>query len=143
MERPYDENQLLIFCRAMANVAASDGRVTEDERIQLEDTIVGLGLSPSDPKVRALLDDEFANPGDLTQIVAGLESRDLRAALIRMLIEVSCADGDLGAEERTKLSEAGQAFGFDAALVSALIDWTLDSIRIEQREKDLMERLLG
>lgn len=143
MERQYDENQLLIFARAMANVAASDGRVTEDERDQLEDTVLGLGLSPRDPKVREVLDAEFAKPGDLGEIVSSLDSRDLKAALFRMLIEVACADGELASEERAKVSQAAHAFGFDGALVDEFVDWTLASIRLENKEKELMGRLLS
>ncbi len=40
------------------------------------------------------------------------------------------------------VKEAANAFGLDAAVAEELIDWTLDSIKLEQRERDLMAKLL-
>lgn len=51
MEPTFTEQERPTFARAMANVAACDGRVTEDERCELENLIGGIGLSPSNPKV--------------------------------------------------------------------------------------------
>lgn len=143
MERQYSEEQLMTFCQAMANVAAADGRVTEDERNHLDDIVSGLGLSPRDPKVSAIIEAEFAQPGSLTAIVAKLESKELRVGLLRLLVEVSCADGEIAAGERTKVIEAASIFGFDATIASDLITWTLDSMELEDREQGLMERLLS
>jgi uncharacterized membrane protein YebE (DUF533 family) len=143
MDAQYEEKDLLIFCRAMANVAASDGRVTDEERDQLEDTVLGLGLSPNDPKVRAVLDAEFKAPGSLHDIVKDLQHRELRIALVRMLVEVACADGVLQVQEREKVREACRAFGFDVTLIDALVEWTLDSIALEAREKAIMDRFLA
>lgn len=143
MTNDFENAELMIFARAMANMAAADGRVTEEERQQLDNVIAGIGLSPRDPEVAAVVASEFDNPGNLTDIVGKLKSRELRVALVRLLVEMGCADGELAHDERAKVNEAVKTFGFPAALVEELIDWTVDSLKLDARERDLMARLLG
>lgn len=143
MATDYSNEQLMIFARAMANMAAADGRVTEEERQQLDNVIAGIGLSPRDPEVAAVVASEFDNPGDLSTIVASIESKELRAALVRLLVEMGCADGELAADERAKINEAVKAFGFAPALIEEFITWTVDSLKLDARERDLMARLLA
>ncbi|HEX8700370.1 MAG TPA: DUF533 domain-containing protein [Myxococcaceae bacterium] len=142
MTREYPQEQLLAFVQAMANVAASDGRVTEDERQQLDDMVVSIGLSPRDEQVSALIEKEFKTPSRLTDIVGRIQIRELRGSLLRMLAEVACADGEIADKERTTVKEAASAFGYDAAIADELIDWTLASIKLEQREQEIMTKLL-
>jgi uncharacterized membrane protein YebE (DUF533 family) len=141
MTREYPQEQLLAFVQAMANVAASDGRITEDERQQLDEMVVGLGLSPRDEQVAALIEREFQKPSRLTDIVSKIEIREMRASLLRMLVEVACADGEVANEERAAVKEAASAFGFDVSIADELIDWTLASIKLEQREHEIMAKL--
>ncbi|MFP2895141.1 DUF533 domain-containing protein [Corallococcus sp. 4LFB] len=142
MSHEYPEEQLLAFVQAMANVAASDGRVTEDERQQLDDVVRGMGLSPRDEQVSAIIEAEFKKPGNLTDIVRKIEVRELRVSLLRMLVEVACADGEIANEERKAVKDAASAFGFDVSAADELIGWTLDSIKLEQREQQIMAKLL-
>ncbi|WP_095981007.1 DUF533 domain-containing protein [Melittangium boletus] len=142
MTREYPEEQLMAFVQAMANVAASDGRVTEDERQHLDDMVVGIGLSPQDARVSALIEQEFQKPSRLTDIVGKIEIREMRAALLRMIVEVACADGEIANEERASVKEAATAFGLDVSVADELIDWTLASIKLEQREQEIMAKLL-
>lgn len=141
MTREYPQEQLLAFVQAMANVAASDGRITEEERQNLDNVVAGIGLSPRDEQVSALIEQEFQKPGRLTDIVAKIEIRELRSSLLRMIVEVACADGEIAAEERASVKEAAGAFGFDTAIADELIDWTLASIELERREQSLMAKL--
>lgn len=143
MTNEHSEQELLSFARAMANMAAADGRVTEEERQQLDNVIAGIGLSPRDPEVAAIISTEFDNPGALSEIVAGIKNKELRAALVRLLVEMACADGELADEERAKINEAVQTFGFAADIVDDFIKWTIDSLELDAREQALMERLLG
>jgi uncharacterized membrane protein YebE (DUF533 family) len=142
MTREYPQEQLLAFVQAMANVAASDGRITEDERQQLDDMVVGIGLSPRDKQVAELIEREFQKPSRLTDIVSKIEIRELRVSLLRMLVEVACADGEIANEERASVKEAASAFGLDVTAAGELIDWTLASIKLEQREQEIMAKLL-
>ncbi|MFY0574922.1 DUF533 domain-containing protein [Cystobacter fuscus] len=142
MTREYPQEQLMAFVQAMANVAASDGRITEDERQQLDEVVMGMGLSPSDEEVAALIEREFQKPSRLTDIVGKIEIRELRASLLRMIVEVACADGEIANEERASVKEAAGAFGLDVSVADELIDWTLASIKLEQREREIMAKLL-
>ncbi|NNC20239.1 tellurite resistance TerB family protein [Corallococcus exiguus] len=142
MSSEYPQEQLLAFVQAMANVAASDGRITEEERQQLDEVVLNIGLSPRDPQVAAIIEAEFQKPGRLTDIVSKIEIRELRASLLRMLVEVACADGELAAEERASVKEAATTFGYDASVADELVNWTLDSIKLDQRERDIMSKLL-
>jgi uncharacterized membrane protein YebE (DUF533 family) len=142
MTPEYPQEQLLAFVQAMANVAASDGRVTEDERQQLDDVVAGIGLSPRDEQVSALIEREFQKPSRLTDIVGKIQVRELRVSLLRMLVEVACADGEIANEERASVKDTAKAFGFDATVADELIDWALASIKLEQREREIMSKLL-
>ena len=142
MSSEYPQEQLLAFVQAMANVAASDGRVTEDERQQLDEVVLNIGLSPRDEQVSALIEREFQKPGRLTDIVSKIQNRELRVSVLRMLVEVACADGQIANEERASVKEAASAFGFDVAIADELITWTLDSIKLEERERQIMGKLL-
>jgi uncharacterized membrane protein YebE (DUF533 family) len=142
MSREYPQEQLLAFVQAMANVAASDGRITEDERQQLDNVVVNIGLSPRDAQVAAVIEREFQKPGRLTDIVSKIQIRELRVSLLRMLVEVACADGDIANEERASVKETATAFGFEVSVADELIDWTLASIKLEQREREIMSKLL-
>ncbi|RKH62762.1 tellurite resistance TerB family protein [Corallococcus llansteffanensis] len=142
MTREYPQEQLLAFVQAMANVAASDGRITEDERQQLDEVVLNIGLSPRDEQVAALIEAEFQKPGRLTDIVSKIEIRELRAHLLRMLVEVACSDGEVATEERASVKETASAFGLDASVADELINWTLDSIKLDQRERDIMAKLV-
>jgi uncharacterized membrane protein YebE (DUF533 family) len=137
----FTREERIIFCRAMANIIASDRKVTEDETNELEGLIIGTGLSPSDPEVRAAVEKELKAPGSLSEIVKELKKKDLQAALFRMLIEASCADGEIATEERQKVSEAARAFGLNPSAASELIDWTLQSLKHEKREREILARL--
>ncbi|WP_375772139.1 tellurite resistance TerB family protein [Archangium gephyra] len=142
MTSEYPQEQLMAFAQAMANVVASDGRITEDERQHLDNVVAGIGLSPRDPEVSALIEQEFQKPGRLTDIVSKIQNRELRVALLRMIVEVSCADGEIANEERASVKEAAGAFGLDVSIADELIDWTLASIKLEQREREIMAKLL-
>ncbi|KFE58936.1 DUF533 domain-containing protein [Hyalangium minutum] len=142
MSREYPQEQLLAFVQAMANVAASDGRITEDERQQLDEIVLGMGLSPRDEQVAALIEQEFKKPSRFADIISKIEIRELRVSLLRMLVEVACADGEIAKEERASVKEAASTFGLDVSVADALIDWTLDSIKLEQREREIMSKLL-
>ena len=142
MSREYPEDQLMAFVQAMANVVASDGRVTEEERQNLDNVVYGIGLSPRDEQVSALIEREFQKPGRLTDIVGKIQIRELRAALLRMIVEVSCSDGEIANEERAAVKATASAFGFDAAIADELIDWALASIKLDERENEIMAKLL-
>ena len=142
MTREYPREQLMAFAQAMANVVASDGRVTEDERQHLDNMVYGVGLSPRDEQVSALIEQEFQKPSRLTDIVSKIAIRELRAALLRMIVEGSCADGEISNEERTAVKTTASAFGFDASIAEDLIDWALASIKLDQREQEIMAKLV-
>jgi uncharacterized membrane protein YebE (DUF533 family) len=142
MTREYPQDQLMAFVQAMANVVASDGRITEEERQNLDNMVFGIGLSPRDEEVSALIEQEFQKPGRLTDIVGKIQIRELRAALLRMIVEVSCADGEIANEERAAVKTTASAFGFDASVAEELIDWALASIKLDQREQEIMAKLM-
>jgi uncharacterized membrane protein YebE (DUF533 family) len=104
--------------------------------------VVGIGLSPRDPQVAALIEQEFQKPGRLADIVSRIEVRELRVSLLRMLVEVACADGEIANEERASVKEAASTFGLDVSAANELIDWTLASIKLEQKEGEIMSKLL-
>ena len=142
MTREYSREELMAFAQAMANVVASDGRITEDERLHLDTVVAGIGLSPDDEQVSALIEQEFQKPSRLTDIVGRIQNRELRVALLRMIVEVSCSDGEIANEERASVKEAANAFGLDVSVAEELIDWTLASIKLELREREIMAKLL-
>ena len=121
MFEDYSYDERVAFCRAMANIIASDHKVTLEEKSELNGLILGTGLSPSDEKVAAAISAELAKPSSLTEILKPVQDKGLRSALFRMLIEVSCADGEVAAAERAKILEAAAAFGLDNKAAGELV----------------------
>lgn len=143
MFRDHPKDQLLLVARAMANIVASDHEVTHDERLELDGVIEGIGLSPNDEQVTRAVEAELARPGPILGIVSGIAARDLRVALLRMMTELACSDGHVAEQERARVVETAAAFGIDRALADELFAWTMASVALEQREEELMEKLLG
>ena len=141
MLEDYTQEQRLAFCQAMANLVASDKKVTPEERNELDGLIIGAGLSPSDPEVRKVVDGELAKPGDITAILKRITDKKLHAGLFRMLVEMACVDGEVPLEERNKIEDAAGVFGFDKDAADQLISWTLESIRLERKEQDILAKL--
>lgn len=141
MLEDHSHDQRLAFCQAMANMVASDRKVTPAERRELDGLIRGARLSPDDPEVIAIVDAELAKPGDIKQILKKITSRDLHAGLFRMLIEMACVDGEVPLEERAKIEEAAATFGFNKDAAEELISWTLESIQLERKERDILAKL--
>lgn len=143
MFRDHPKAELLLFVKAAANLVASDHEVTHDERLELDNIVEGIGLRPNDDDVVAAIESELKAPGSIGALVKGIEAKELRVALLRMLTELSASDGHVADAERAKVSEAAAAFGIDAKLAEELFAWTLESIALEKREGELMERLLA
>jgi uncharacterized membrane protein YebE (DUF533 family) len=137
----FTREERLLFCRAMANIIAADHKVTEEEKVELDGLIIGAGLSPSDPEVKGIVEKELAAPGSLAELVKGLKKKELQSALFRMLVEAACTDGEIAPEERSKVLEAAAAFSLDKTAAGDLVDWTLDAIKHEKRERDILARL--
>ena len=141
MFEDFTYEQRLAFIEAVANIVAADGKVTAEERAELESLTIGVGLWSSDPDVKAAIERQIAKPGSLSEILTRLGSKELHAAVFRLLIEAACADGEIQAEERAKLLEAATLFGYDKQAAGELVDWTLESIKHERREQDILARL--
>jgi uncharacterized membrane protein YebE (DUF533 family) len=143
MDQTFSREQLLAFARAMASVAAADGHVGPEERAGLEKIILGIGLSPDDAQVASLVEKELSRPTPIAELVGGIESRQMRGMLLRMMAEIACADGQVAVQERARVADAAVALGYAATLADELLDWVADSIRLERREAELMAKLLG
>jgi uncharacterized membrane protein YebE (DUF533 family) len=142
MNAPFTDQELLTFVRAMASMAASDGRVSLDEREQLESAVLDFGLSPRDPEVAGIIEAEFRAPSPVAEVLATVRRPELKAAVFRMMVEMSCADGAIEPAEHQRLREAATALGYGVPLADEFVAWAIESIRLENREKELMGKLL-
>ena len=144
---PADENlpaitrlDQLAFCRAMANLIASDHKVTEEERKNLVGLILDMGLSPFDPDVKELVDKELASPSPIAEVVKNVTHPGMRRTLYRSALEIALCDG-MAPQEEKKLAELAELFKLNAKAAKELTIWTMDSIAMEKREHDIMARL--
>ena len=136
----FSRAELLLFCRAVANIVGADRRVTSEERMHLAELIRETGLSLRDPEVQQVIDKELASPAPIEQVVQQLKNPVLRKHLYRTLIEVALADG-LAPEEDKKLTELAKTFQLDPGAAKDLIQWTLDSVALDKREEEILARL--
>lgn len=142
MFEDFTYEQRIAFVEAMANIIASDRKVAPEEKAELDGLVASAGLSIADPAVAAAIDRQLSgNGGSLTGILHGLQAKELRSAVFRMLIETACADGAIAPEERAKVLEAAALFGYDKGAAGDLVDWTLQSILHEKREQEILTRL--
>ncbi len=133
--------QLLAFVRGVANIVAADGKITEEERAMLYGLIRQTGLSILDEDVKSAIEAELAGPSPIEKVIQPVTDPLLRRALYQTCVEVALADGHLSDEERLKLVEVAGLFGLNSDAARDFIQWTLDSIAIEQRGASIIAKL--
>jgi uncharacterized membrane protein YebE (DUF533 family) len=136
----FSRAELIGFCRAVANVVASDRKISDEERGLLAELIQETGLSMADEDVQRAVYSELSHPAPMAEIAKVVTSPALRKNLYRTLIEVALADG-LAPEEEAKLAEVAKQFGLDCKAAREMVHWTLSSIELEKREHEIMKRL--
>jgi len=137
---PFTRDELLLFCKAVANVIGADRKVTPEERMHLADLIRETGLSIHDADVSAAVDKELYTPSPIEDVVKSIQNPSMRRHLYRTLIEVALSDG-LAKEEDVKLAKLAEVFQLNKVAASELIQWTAQSIEMDKREQDILARL--
>ncbi|HYG74696.1 MAG TPA: DUF533 domain-containing protein [Planctomycetota bacterium] len=136
----FSREELLLFCRAVANIIAADRKVSTEERLHLSELIQETGLSMRDPDVQAVIDKELAHPAPIEEVVRAMKNPVLRKNLYRTLIEVALSDG-LAPEEDKKLADLAKTFELNQQAARELIQWTLESVALDKREEEILQRL--
>jgi uncharacterized membrane protein YebE (DUF533 family) len=139
-DNAYSHDDLLLFCKAVANIIGSDRKVTPEERHHLADLIRETGLSIEDKDVAAAVDEQLYKPSPIEDVVKPIKHPGLRRNLYRTLVEVALSDG-LAAEEENKLAKLAEVFELNNQAARELIQWTAQSIELEKREQDIIARL--
>lgn len=137
---PFVREEVVQFCRVLAHLVVADHKITAEERKQLDDVIAGTGLNPDDPEVKAAVEAELKQPTELPRLLEPITSTGLRRTLYRALVEVAVSDG-LHANEAQKLAHIASTFGLHEAAAKDLVQWTIDSIALEKREAEIMNKL--
>lgn len=137
---PFVREEVIQFCRVLAHLVAADHKITPEERSELFNVIAGTGLSPDDPDVKKAVEEELAKPTALDALLKPITSPGMRRTLYRACIEIAVSDG-LHANEEQQLAQMAKAFGLHEAAAKNLIKWTLDSIALEKREAEIVNKL--
>ncbi|MCW8132340.1 MAG: TerB family tellurite resistance protein [Planctomycetota bacterium] len=137
---PFVREEVVQFCRVLAHLVAADHKITSEERSELFNVIAGTGLSPDDPDVAKAVEAELAKPTPLPELLKPITSPGMRRTLYRACIEIALSDG-LHPNEEQKLAQVAKEFGLHEAAAKDLIKWTLDSIALEKRETEIMNKL--
>lgn len=136
----FTRSELLLFCKAVANIIGSDRKVSPEERYHLADLIRETGLKLDDVDVAAAVDEELYKPSPIEDVVRPIKNPGLRRNLYRTLVEVALSDG-LATEEEQKLTNIAKVFELNPSAARELIQWTAQSIELEKREQEIMARL--
>jgi len=136
----FTRDELLLFCRAVANVIAADRKISTEERMHLSELIQNAGLSMRDLDVQDVIDKELKSPAPIAEVVKAMTNPLLRKNLYRTLIEVALSDG-LAPEEETKLADLARTFELNPHAARELIHWTLQSVALDKQEEDILKRL--
>ncbi|MBI3829973.1 MAG: TerB family tellurite resistance protein [Planctomycetes bacterium] len=137
---PFVREEVVQFCRVLANMVAADHKITPEERTELENVIAGTGLSPDDPDVKQAVEEELKKPTPIEKLLESINSPGLRRTLYRALVEIAVSDGLHPKEEET-LAKTAKVFGLNEKAAKDLVKWTLDSIAQEKREHEIMNKL--
>lgn len=137
---PFTRDELLLFCKAVANVIGADRKVTPEERMHLAGLILETGLSIHEADVSAAVDKELYNPSPIEDVVQPIKNPTLRRYLFRTLVEVALSDG-LAREEDQKLTKLADVFELNKQAASELVHWTAQSIELEKKEQEILARL--
>jgi uncharacterized membrane protein YebE (DUF533 family) len=136
----FSRADLLLFCKAVANIIGADRKVTPEERFQLGELIREAGLQIEDEDVSKAIDEQLYSPTPIEEVVKTITHPAMRRHLYRTLVEVACSDG-VAPEEAEKLAKLAKVFELNTDAARELIDWTSQSIALEKRENDILARL--
>ncbi len=140
-EPEFSREERLAFCRAVANMIGADRIHTEDEKIYLMGLVRQTGLSMLDDDVQQAIDAELTNPSPIESIVSAINNPELKRTLYRTLVEVALCDQHLSPEELERLVTTSSVFNLNSEAARELVQWTQDSIALDQRERNILARL--
>ena len=93
-------------CLVVSSVLVADGMMTDDERVFLDELIVGFGLSADER--RAVI--ELEGVDEANALVAKLPE-DERRAIVEQLVDAASADGKLSPHELAAIKKLSDALG--------------------------------
>jgi uncharacterized membrane protein YebE (DUF533 family) len=136
----FSREEILSFCRAVANIIAADRKISDEERAHLAEVIQELGLSVNDPEVQRAIYSQLSSPSPIDEVVKSVKHPVLRRNLYRTLIEVAVSDG-LHRDEENKLAKLAATFELNEKAARELVQWTVKSIELDKQEDEILKRL--
>lgn len=136
--QPLSTDQVLLYLKTLAGVAAADGKVTEAERAMFEATMADYGLPEEARKlVRACLD--APPPVDLE--LRRLQDPAVRRLLLRDAWLMAYADGLVSDPERRRLEAILAALRLPPEEAAAAEGWVREGLNWIERGDEMVGTL--
>lgn len=127
-----NEEQKIIFLKALAYMAKIDGRLDEDEIKYIKDIAAEYQISQS-TEIFDFKEEEFFNQ------IKKLNNRRICLELIKELCFLGHSDSDLSDEEVLFIGKIGAAMNIGLEKIEQISNWVVDKIIWEEQGKLIFE----
>ncbi len=127
-----NEEQKIIFLKALAYMAKIDGRLNEDEIKYIKDIAAEYQISQS-TEIFDFKEEEFFNQ------IKKLNNRRICLELIKELCFLGHSDSDLSDEEVLFIGKIGAAMNIGLEKIEQISNWVVDKIIWEEQGKLIFE----
>ncbi len=136
--QPLTTDQVLLYLKTLAGVAAADGDVSEAERAMFEATMADYGLPE---EVRKLIRACFDAPPTVDLELRRLQDAAVRRLLLRDAWLMAYADGNVSEAERLKLTALLEALRLPPAEAAAAEGWVREGLNWIERGDEMVGTL--
>lgn len=127
-----NEEQKIIFLKALAYMAKIDGRLDEDEIKYIKDIAAEYQISQS-TEIFDFKEEEIFNQ------IKKLNNRRICLELIKELCFLGHSDSDLSDDEVLFIGKIGTAMGIELEKIEQISDWVVDKIIWLEKGKIIFE----
>lgn len=131
-----DEDQKVIFLKALTRLAKIDGHLDENEREFIRNIALVYGVPGTrfDEIIKVSSDDE------IVENVKALKDRKVALQLIKEMCLLANSDSDLSKNETILICRIGEAMGVELDRIQQISRWVIDRIIWLEEGKILFEK---
>ncbi len=131
-------SEKLSACKALAAMIRDHGAPSVEEVVYVAHAALELGLDPAE---NAEVQEVLEKGGDFGQLIAEVESPELRLFLFRRVVSASLIDAEINDDEKKFITTTAQSFNYQSKVVEEYISWMCQGIDWERRGAGIMGRL--
>ena len=135
--RRLNEEQRIVFMKALARLASADGKLDDDEELFIKEAAKIYGIS--DLRVEEIL--KLGSDEDIVASVKIINNRKAALELIKEMCILAHADDELSDAETLLIGKVGQAMGIELEKIEQISQWVIDRLIWIEEGKIIFEEV--